>query len=113
MQARGRLNYRLKYCWVIYYICQPNEVERKIKYKTGGHGPPLTIATDYWTAKWLQNTARLRTFITDIGSTLLEWLCQEQRGFGLTASATASDVSVPADTNGAWPFLRPVGVAQN
>jgi len=61
MQARGLLNYRLKYCWpeVIYCICQPNELERDFKKKTGrakegpsknlgGHGPPrslLRIAT--------------------------------------------------------------------
>jgi len=38
MQAGGFLNYRLKYCWpkVIYYICQPNELEREIKKKNGG-----------------------------------------------------------------------------
>jgi len=38
MQATGLLNYRLKYCWpkVTYCICQPNELERKIKKKTGG-----------------------------------------------------------------------------
>jgi len=37
MQARGFLNYRSKYCWpkVIYCICQPNELERAIKKKTG------------------------------------------------------------------------------
>ena len=37
MQARGLLNYRLKYCWpeVIYCICQPNELERDFKKKTG------------------------------------------------------------------------------
>ena len=39
MQARGLLNYRLKYCWpkVIHCICQPNELERDIKKKTGGN----------------------------------------------------------------------------
>ena len=33
MQARGFLNYRLKYCWSkdIYCTCQPNELEREIK----------------------------------------------------------------------------------
>jgi len=38
MQARGFLNYRLKYCWskVFYCICQPNELEREIMKKTGG-----------------------------------------------------------------------------
>jgi len=60
MQARGFLNYRLKYCWpkVIYYICQTNELKREIKkklgakqganQKPGGHGlprPNLRIAT--------------------------------------------------------------------
>ena len=35
--------------------------------------------------------------------TLLEWLLREQRGFGLTASAC---------TNGVWPPLRPLSVAQ-
>jgi len=38
MQARGFMNYRLKYCWpkVIYFICQPNELKQEIKTKTGG-----------------------------------------------------------------------------
>jgi len=38
MQARGFLNYRLKYCWpkVIYCICQPNELKREIKKKLEG-----------------------------------------------------------------------------
>jgi len=53
MHARGFLNYRLKYCWpkVIYSICQPNELNGKLRKKTGGakegpsknlggHGPP-------------------------------------------------------------------------
>jgi len=37
MQARGLLNYRLKYCWpkVIYCICHPNELEREITKKLG------------------------------------------------------------------------------
>jgi len=37
MRARRFLNYRLKYYWpkVIYCICQPNELEREIKKKTG------------------------------------------------------------------------------
>ena len=66
MQARGLLNYRLKYCWpkIIYCICQPNELEGEITKKLGGqaggqakilggHGPPrfplespLNIADD-------------------------------------------------------------------
>jgi len=32
--------------------------------------------------KWLENTTRLRTFIHDIGTPLLEWPRQEQRGSG-------------------------------
>jgi len=38
MQARGFLNYRLKYCWpkVFYCICQPNELEREIMNKKLG-----------------------------------------------------------------------------
>jgi len=62
MQARGFLNYRLKYYWpkVFYCICQPNDFEREIMKKnwggqTGGQakiwggmahpGPLLRIAT--------------------------------------------------------------------
>ena len=41
-----------------------------------------------------------------------EWLSQEEPGSGLTASAPVSDVFAPACTNGAWPPLRPVRVAQ-
>ena len=37
---------------------------------------------------------------------------QGQPGFDLTASAPVSDVSAPARTNGVWPPLRPVSVAQ-
>ena len=38
MQARGFLNYRLKYCWpkVFYCICQPNELERETMKKKLG-----------------------------------------------------------------------------
>jgi len=38
MQAKGFVNYRLKYCWpkVFYCIWQPNDLEREIKKKTGG-----------------------------------------------------------------------------
>ena len=61
MQARGFLVDRLKYTWpkCIHCVCQPNELKREIKKKTGeasrgpsknvgGHGPPrppLRIAT--------------------------------------------------------------------
>jgi len=43
----------------------------------------------------------------------LEWSCQGQRGSSLTATALVSDVPVPACTNGIWPLLQPVSVAQN
>jgi len=40
MQARGFLNYRLKYCWLKVICCrptcQPNELEWETKKKTGG-----------------------------------------------------------------------------
>jgi len=45
-------------------------------------------------------------------SSLLEWPCQEQRISGLTTSTPISDVSSPAYTNGVWPLLRHVRVAQ-
>jgi len=37
MQARGLLDYRLKYCWpkVFYYICQPNELNGKLRKNWG------------------------------------------------------------------------------
>ena len=66
-----------------------------------------------WNAECADNTTRLRTFHTDNGTHPLEWPFQEQRGFGLTASAPVSDVSAPACTNGVWPPLRPASVAQN
>ena len=44
--------------------------------------------------------------------TRLEWPFQEQRETRLTASVTMSDVSAPAYTNGLWPLLRPVSMAQ-
>jgi len=44
MQARGYPDHRLKYCWpeviycsyLLYCICQRNELKREIKKKTGG-----------------------------------------------------------------------------
>jgi len=56
MQTRGLLNYRLKFCWLKVICCviyHSNELERKIKHKTGwssrmpakslgGHGPHRT-----------------------------------------------------------------------
>ena len=49
---------------------------------------------------------------TTSAPTFPEWLCQKQRGSGLTASAPVSDVSSPAHTNGIWPLLRLVSMAQ-
>jgi len=47
MQARGLLNYRLKYCLpkVVYCICQPKELEREIKKKLGepSRGPSKNL----------------------------------------------------------------------
>jgi len=43
---------------------------------------------------------------------LLEWPCQEQHVSGSTASAPASDISVPVCTNGVLPLLQLVSVAQ-
>jgi len=43
---------------------------------------------------------------------LLEWPCKAQCWSGLTASAQVSDVSAPAYTNGVWPLLQFVNVAQ-
>ena len=42
----------------------------------------------------------------------LEWPSQEAPGSGLTASTPVSGVSAPVCTNGVWPPLRPVSVAQ-
>ena len=42
----------------------------------------------------------------------MEWPSQEEPGSGLTASAPVSEASAPACTNGVWPPLRPVSVAQ-
>ena len=65
-----------------------------------------------WNAEWTDSPTRLRIFITDTGTHPQEWPSQEELGSGLTASAPVSDVSAPACTNGVWPPLRPVSVAQ-
>ena len=44
--------------------------------------------------------------------TLPEWHSQEEPESGLTTSAPESDVFALACTNGVWPPLRPVSVAQ-
>jgi len=41
-----------------------------------------------------------------------EWPSQEEPGSGLATFALVLDVSAPACTNGVWPPLRPVSVAQ-
>ena len=46
-----------------------------------------------WYVEWLQSTVRLRTFISDIGPTFLEWSFQEQRGFGLNRFCTGVSVA--------------------
>ena len=69
---------------------------------------------DYqWNAEWTDSPIRLRIFIPNTGThPPPEWPSQEEPGSGLTASAPVSDVSAPACTNGVWPPLRPVSVAQ-
>ena len=53
-----------------------------------------------------ERATRLRILIPRSTPTLLEWPCREQRWSGLSASASVSDVSAPAYTNGAWSLLR-------
>ena len=65
-----------------------------------------------WNADWADDPTRLRTFISDTGTHPSERPSQEQPGSSLIAYAPLSDVSAPACTNGVWPPLRPVSVAQ-
>jgi len=51
-------------------------------------------------------------FIPDTGTHPPERPSQEEPGSDLIASAPVSDVSVHVCTNGVWPLLRPVSVAQ-
>ena len=52
-------------------------------------------------------------FIPDTGThPSPEWPSQEEPGSGSIASAPVSNVSAPAFTNGVWPPLRHVSVAQ-
>ena len=69
-------------------------------------------ADHQWNAEWTNNPTRLRIVITDTSTHPPEWPSQEEAGSGLTASVPVSDVSAPACTNGVWPALRPVSVAQ-
>jgi len=57
----------------------------------------------------------LREFVLPsptLAPTLLAWICQEQHGSCITASAPVLDVSAPAYTNGVCTLLRPVSVVQ-
>jgi len=68
---------------------------------------------DYqWNVEWTDSPTRLRISIPDTGTHPSEWPSQEEPGSSLTASATVSDVSAPAYTNGVWPPLRPVSMVQ-
>jgi len=62
-----------------------------------------------WNAEWADYPTKLRTLIPDTG---IYPPSQEEPGSGLTASAPVSDVSALACTNGVWPPLLPVSVAQ-
>ena len=65
-------SHRLKFCWlkVVCYICQSNELEREIQYKTGGpsmgepkiwwrHGPPRNR---HWVTPGQSTTSCLQLF---------------------------------------------------
>jgi len=66
----------------------------------------LWAADHRWHAEWMEDTARLHTFIPDIAPTILEWPCQEQCGSRLTASVSVSDGFTPAYTNEVWLLLQ-------
>ena len=69
-------------------------------------------ADHQWNPEWADNPTRLRIFIPETSTHPLEWPSQEESGSGLTASAPVRGVSALACTNGLWPPLRPVSVAQ-
>ena len=71
MQAREFLNNRLKYCWpeVIFCICQPNDLKREIKKKTGEPSrgatqrpqrPPLGSPLHFSNAKNMKTMQKLK-----------------------------------------------------
>jgi len=66
-------------------------------------------ADHQWNAELADNTTRLRIFIRDTGTELPS---QEEPAHSLTASAPVLDVFAPDCTNGVWPPLRYVSVAQ-
>ena len=57
-------------------------------------------------------TAPQDSAFSSLAPTRPEWPSQEESGSGLTAYAPVLDVSAPACTNGVWPPLQPVSVAQ-
>ena len=69
-------------------------------------------ADHQWKAERLDNLTSSVLSSPTLAPTLPEWSSQKEPGSGSTASALVSDVSAPAHTNGTWPPLRPVTVAQ-
>ena len=69
-------------------------------------------AAHQWNTEWADNHTRLRFFIPDFSTHTRNDPPKKSLGPALTASAPVSDVSTPACTNGIWPPLRPVSVAQ-
>jgi len=60
-----------------------------------------TLSADQrWNAEWLDNTTRLRTFITDIGTHDPRMVLPTTAWVRLKHFAAVSDVSTPAYTNG-------------
>jgi len=70
------------------------------------------VADHKWNAEWADNPKRLRTSIPDTGTHTPGMTLTRRAWVRLTASSPVSDVSAPACTNGVWPPLRPVSVAQ-
>jgi len=67
-------------------------------------------ADQQWNAEWEDNPIKLHIFISDTHHP--EWPSQQESGSGVGTSAPVLDVSAAACTNGVWPPLRPVSVAQ-
>ena len=59
------------------------------------------------------NQSEFRTLIPDTGTHTPAMTLPKKAWVRLNRPAPVSDVSAPACTNGAWPLLRPVSVAQN
>ena len=73
---------------------------------------PAQWADRQWDAEWTDNPTRLRIFIFDTDTQPPERPSPEEPRSGVTASAPMSDVSSPACSNGVWPCLQPMSVAQ-